>query len=161
MSHGINLQNPSSYPIDAEGLKRASQAVLARHLRDEIVDLSIVITDSMTIKGMNSRYAKVNAPTDVLSFPAEPAPKASSDDGRYLGDIVIAFDYATFQASKTAAAAVDVLCLLVIHGALHLLGYDHDTQNARERMWAAQAQALRDIHIDPAVVETYGNIDND
>ena len=134
---------------------------MARHLNDAAGELSIVITDSRAIKAMNSRYAKVNAPTDVLSFPAERALHASGDCARYLGDIVIAFDYATDQAEKTGTAAGDVLCLLVVHGTLHLLGFDHDTQLARERMWAAQTQVLRAIHIDPAVVEAYGNYNND
>lgn len=160
MSLGINLQNPGGYPINAESLKRAARAALTCHRRDEAGKLSIVITDSKTIRAMNLRYAKINAPTDVLSFPAEPAPQESGDDARYLGDIVIAYDYAADQAGRAAAIA-DVLCLLVIHGALHLLGYDHDTPIARERMWAAQALALRAVQIDPEVVETYGRIEND
>ena len=161
MSGGISLQNPSRYPIDSESLKRASQAVLACHPHDKDGSLSIVLTDSKTISGMNLRYAKVDAPTDVLSFPAEPAPRESGECGRYLGDIVIAFDYAAGQAQKTAAAVDDSLCLLVIHGTLHLLGYHHDTQAARDRMWALQVLALRAINVDPAVVELYGNIEND
>ena len=161
MSLGINLQNPRRYSIDTENLKRAARIVLARHLNDEAGELSIVITDSKTVRAMNSRYAKVNAPTDVLSFPAERARHESGDGARYLGDIVIAFDYAAEQAEETGAALGEALCLLVIHGTLHLLGYDHDTILARERMWAAQALALRAIQVDPAVVESYGNIDYD
>ena len=161
MSLGINLQNPRRYSIDAGSLKRAARAALARRLKDEAGELSIVITDSKTIRAMNSRFAKVNAPTDVLSFPAERAPHESDDGARYLGDIVIAFDYAAEQAERTGAALGDALCLLVIHGTLHLLGFDHDTPLARERMWAAQALALHSVHIDPAVVEAYGRIENE
>ncbi len=161
MSLGINLQHPRRYSIDAESLKRAARIVLARHLKDEAGELSIVVTDSKTVRAMNSRYAAVNAPTDVLSFPAERAPHESDEGARYLGDIVVAFDYAADQAEKTGAALGEVLCLLVIHGTLHLLGYDHDTPLARERMWAAQALALQSVHIDPAVVEAYGRIENE
>ncbi len=161
MNLGINLQNPGHYPIDAESLKRAARAAFAPHRSDEAGELSIVISDSETIRVMNLRYANVNAPTDVLSFPAEPVPQEQGDCERYLGDIVIAFDYAADQAGKTAAAFADVLCLLVIHGTLHLLGYDHDRPLARERMWAAQAAALRAIQVNPAVVESYGNMKNE
>lgn len=161
MSRAINLENPSRYPIDSERLKRGARAALAGHRRDDIGELSIVIADARTISAMNLRYANVDAPTDVLSFPAEQMPQVSGDCARYLGDIVIAYDYATDQAGKTRAALGDVLCLLVIHGTLHLLGYDHDTHLTRERMWAAQALALRSIQVDPAVVETYGHIAND
>lgn len=161
MSLGITLHNPRGYPIDSERLTRAAQAAFARHRSHEAGALSIVVTDAKTIKAMNQRYAAVNAPTDVLSFPAESAPQESGDCARYLGDIVIAFDYATEQAEETGAALGEALCLLVIHGTLHLLGYDHDSILARERMWAAQALALRAIQVDPAVVELYGNIDYD
>ena len=161
MRQAINLENPSRYPIDTERLKRAAEAALAVQRNNEAWELSIVIADAKTINAMNLRYANVDAPTDVLSFPAGAMPQASGDCARYLGDIVIAYDYATDQAGKTRAALGDVLCLLVIHGALHLLGYDHDTQSARERMWAMQALALRAMQVDPAVVERYGQIAND
>lgn len=161
MRQAINLENPSRYPIDSVSLKRAARVVLADHLNDETGELSIVIADATTIRAMNLRFAKSDAPTDVLSFPAESMPQESGDCARYLGDIVIAYDYAMDQAKKTRTTLGDVLCLLVIHGTLHLLGYDHDTQLARESMWAAQAAALRAIQVDPAMVETYGNIDDD
>lgn len=161
MNLGVNLQNPGGYPIEAECLKRAAQAVLARHHRGETGELSIVISDSETIREMNLRYANVNSPTDVLSFPAELLPPEPGDCARYIGDIVIGYDYAAEQAEETGAALGEALCLLVIHGMLHLLGYVHDTPLARERMWAAQAAALRAIQVDPAVVETYGRIAND
>lgn len=161
MSKAIYLENPSRYPIDSERLKRGARAVLASHRNDETGELSIVIANAKAIRAMNLRYAKVDAETDVLSFPAESMPQESGECARYLGDIVIAYDYATEQAEKTRAALGDVLCLLVIHGTLHLLGYDHDTQTARERMWAAQALAMRALQIDPTVVEKYGHIAND
>ena len=161
MSDGILLQNPSRYPIDSEHLIRASRAVLDCHPEYEDGVLSIVLTDSKTISVMNLRYAQVDAPTDVLSFPADAAPLEFDEPGRYLGDIVIAHDYASAQARATATAVCDVLCLLVIHGTLHLLGYDHDTNAAIKKMWAAQELALRSLNIDPALVESYGNIEND
>lgn len=161
MNLGVNLQNPGGCPIDAECLKRAARAAFACQPGGEAGELSIVISDSKTIRELNLRYAKVDAPTDVLSFTAEQAPREPGDCARYLGDIVIAYDYAADQAEETGAALGEALCLLVIHGALHLLGYHHDTTLARERMWAAQASALRAIQIDPAVVATYGNSEND
>ena len=160
MSDGIILQNSSHYPIDSEGLIRAARAVLDCHPEYEDCSLSIVLTDSKTINAMNLQYAQIDAPTDVLSFPAQDLPLERCGARRYLGDIVIAHDYASAQARATAAAVCDVLCLLVIHGTLHLLGYDHDTEAARDRMWAAQDIALRSASIDPALVEQYGNIED-
>ncbi len=161
MSDGIILQNPSHYPIDSERLIRASRAVLGCHPEYKDGDLSIVLTDSRMLNVMNLRYAQVDAPTDVLSFPADDAPRECCEARRYLGDIVIAHDYASAQARATAAAISDVLCLLVIHGTLHLLGYDHDTNVARKKMWAAQDLALQGMNIDPSLVESYGKSEND
>ena len=160
MSDGIRVLNPSRYPIDAESLILAARAALACPPANEDDRLSIALTDSKSIREMNLRYAKIDAPTDALSFPAGDEPPAVAEAGRYLGDIVIAHDYASAQARLTTAPMSDVLCLLVVHGALHLLGYDHDTRAARDRMWAAQAGALRAIGIDPAVVDRYGEADH-
>lgn len=110
---------------------------------------------------MNQKYAHVDAPTDVLSFPADPLPHEAGEMDRYLGDIVIAHDYVSAQVGATDAALDEILCLLVIHGTLHLLGYLHDTAAAKAKMWAAQDIALRSLDIDPAVVKVYGNLDDD
>ena len=161
MSDSIIVQNPCRYPIDSGRLIRASRAALNANLESQNGCLSIVLTDSKTIKAMNLRYAQVNAPTDVLSFPSDAAPQEPGRTGPYLGDIAIAHDYASTQATATATNVSDVICLLAIHGTLHLLGYDHDTRAARERMWEAQRQSLRSMSIDPSIVEIYGNSEND
>lgn len=160
MSDNISLQNPKRYRIDAERLVKASRAALDCHPQAGDCRLSIALTDSATMRALNSRYAKVDAPTDVLSFRAEATPLDSPALDRYLGDIVIAHDYAAAQAQATATNLGDALCLLAIHGTLHLLGYDHDSKAARDRMWAAQDRALRALNIDRAVVDQYGNSDN-
>ena len=161
MNDGVKLQNPNRYPIDRERLKQAARAILAScsHARD--ANLCIALTDAGAIKALNLKYARVNAPTDVLSFPASYMTSEPGETGKYLGDIVIAHDYVSAQADASGAALEDILCLLVIHGTLHLLGYGHDTAAARDRMWAAQAAALRSLNIDPAIVESYGNIEDD
>lgn len=139
----------------------AVRAALDGNSEYERSSLGIVLTDSATIRAMNKQYAQVDAPTDVLSFRAEALPQESETCGSYLGDIIIAHDYASDQAQATGAAIGDVLCLLAIHGTLHLMGYDHDSSAARESMWAAQDLALRASNIDRAIVDRYGNIEDD
>lgn len=159
MSDNISLQNPLRYPIDAERLVNASRAALDCHPQAGRCRLSIAFSDSTSIRALNLRYANRDSPTDVLSFRAEATPLDSGALECYLGDIIIAHDYASAQAQATATNLGDVLCLLAIHGTLHLLGYDHDSKAARERMWAAQDRALRELNIDRAIVDQYGNSD--
>lgn len=161
MNDGIRLQNPNRYPINRQRLVQATRATLASHSDEQDASLCIALTDADAIKELNSKYAFVDAPTDVLSFPANPLPHAVGETGKYLGDIVIAHDYVSAHAGATDAALDDILCLLVIHGTLHLLGFTHDTAAAKDRMWAAQDAALRLLNIDPAVVQSYGNIEDD
>lgn len=105
---------------------------------------------------MNLKYAGIDAATDVLSFPADEGPGGSGGLETYLGDIVIAHDYVSEQARTADADLNDILCLLAIHGTLHLLGYDHDTKAVKDVMWAAQDLALRALNIDPEIIDKYG-----
>lgn len=161
MNDGITLRNPNRYPLDEDRLVQATQAILTSHSNDQDASLCIALTDADAIKALNLKFAFVDAATDVLSFSAVPLPNEFGETGKYLGDIVIAHDYAAAQACATDAVLDDVLCLLVIHGTLHLLGFAHDTAAAKDRMWAAQEAALRSLKIDPAIVESYGSLEDD
>ena len=95
----------------------------------------------------------------VLDFPAASLPNEIAAENRYLGDIVIALDYAAARARASGTDLGDVLCLLVAHATLHLLGYAHGTAIEREIMWAAQAQAFRKLGIDAGLATRYGGGD--
>ena len=161
MSERINLQNSCRYPIEAKRLKQASHNALEGHDGYRQGSLSIVISDGEALKEMNRKYRQVNAPTDVLSFPASPMPDDIGPSDHYLGDILIAYDYVAAHAKARGTRLHDTLCLLVIHGTLHLLGHEHDKKEDRERMWAEQKRALRALDIDPAIVDEYGTIPDD
>ena len=157
MRHGIALQNDQPLPVDEARLTLAARIMLDSHAT-RAAGLTIVIQDAAAVAALNQQHRGINAPTDVLSFPAPALPDAIDDKG-YLGDIVIALDYAAAQAQASGAAVGDALCLLVAHGVLHLLGYDHDTNSAREAMWQAQAEGLRRLGIDPDLPSRYGGGD--
>ena len=161
MSDGVILHNPSRYPVDSAGLARASHAVLAGHPEHQGGSLSIVISDSRTLASLNAEYSRLDAPTDVLAFPSAAALDAFDENGLYLGDIVIAYDYVAAQVAGLDAALDEVLCLLVVHGALHLLGYEHDSPTAKGKMWSAQERALTAAGITVSVVDVYGSIENE
>jgi probable rRNA maturation factor len=161
MSFVIEVQNEAHFTLDAARLQQAAQTVLAQHAVEVDTTLTIVITSDDAVRVLNKQHRKIDAPTDVLSFPADPLPPEFADDeAPYLGDLVIAFPYASAQADRENHDLGDSLCLLVAHGTLHLLGYDHDTPKNRAKMWAAQAKALQALGIDEAIVPTLESSDH-
>jgi len=80
-------------------------------------ELSIVFTDNLEIKELNSSFRKKDKATDVLSFPCE--------DDDYLGDLIISVEKAEAQAKEYDCSLKEELVRLIIHGYLHLNGYDH------------------------------------
>ena len=130
-------------------LERAARSVLDPcGLSD--ADLTIVIVDDARIQALNRDFLGHDAPTDVLSFPAdEPDPETGR---RYLGDVVISFARAKDQARARGHVVEAEMQLLVVHGVLHLLGHDHAGAGEKERMWDAQAGALESLGISPKIV---------
>lgn len=131
--------NPSLKTVLApEALERAALAALAHQSTDG--DLSIVLTDDAQLRELNRDYLGIDAPTDVLSFPAsETDPETAR---RYLGDILISVPRAEKQARAAGHTLVAEAQLLTVHATLHLLGYDHAGAEEKTRMWKAQAKVL-------------------
>ncbi len=103
-------------------------------------DMTIVLTDDAQIHELNRNYLGVDAPTDVLSFPAD---EEDPETGiPYLGDILISIPRATQQAEAAGHPVEAEVQLLVVHGTLHLLGHDHAEAEAKARMWQAQAGVM-------------------
>lgn len=103
-------------------------------------DLTIVLTDDRQLHELNRDYLGVDAPTDVLSFPAsESDPETGST---YLGDLVISIPRAAQQAQAAGHPVEAEVQLLVVHGVLHLLGHDHATAEEKTAMWEEQAKVL-------------------
>ena len=143
----IERESDQTFPTDS--LERAARAVLDLSAIPE-ADLSIVLVDDARIQALNRDFLAHDAPTDVLSFPAdEPDPETGR---RYLGDVVISLVRAQEQARACGHAVEAEMQLLVVHGILHLLGHDHAGAGEKERMWAAQAQALERLGISPTIV---------
>lgn len=131
--------NPSLQTgLAADILERAALAVLEHQSADG--DLTIVLTDDAQLHELNRNYLGIDAPTDVLSFPAsETDPETAR---RYLGDILISVSHAEEQARAAGHALEAEVQLLAVHGTLHLLGYDHAEAEEKARMWKAQAEIL-------------------
>jgi probable rRNA maturation factor len=125
-----SLANPAILKAKAQALLSALELTRA--------ELSILLTGDSEIRQLNRTYRQIDAPTDVLSFPME--------DEIVLGDVVISVDTASRQAAdqvhqqrlgKTTWGLDEELCFLLVHGVLHLIGYDHhsvdDDREMRDR----------------------------
>ena len=134
----INIESNHDFP--ASLFEKAAHAALKHQKESLDVNLSIVLTDNRRLHKLNRDYLGVDAPTDVLSFPAsETDPETGA---RYIGDIIISVPYAAKGAAKAGHPLESELQLLVVHGVLHLLGHDHAEPKEKARMWKAQAEIL-------------------
>ena len=114
-------------------------------------DLTILVDDDQRIQKLNCEYLSIDAPTDVLAFPAG---FTDPDTGhKYLGDVIISFPRAKSQANKRRHPVEAEIQLLVVHGVLHLLGHDHFESEDKEIMWSAQSQILNQLKVQILVPE--------
>ncbi len=128
-----------SVPRDA--IRRAAEAALSQQSSQG--DVGIVLADDARLRKLNREYLGIDAPTDVLSFPAgEEDPQSGQS---YLGDILISVPRAAQQAQAAGHPVEAEVQLLVIHGVLHLLGHDHAEPAEKSKMWTAQSAILESI----------------
>lgn len=158
----VEIQNEGDFTLDEPLLVAAAQQVLNQHPQraGQPSELTVVIVTDAEIADLNEQFRGVDAPTDVLSFPADAPPIRIEGEPHYWGDIVIAYPYAAEQAQREGHTLMDSLRLLVVHGTLHLLGYDHDSAEQRAAMWAAQADSLRALGIPLEIVPQLENSDH-
>ncbi len=116
------------------------------------VGLTVSLIGNHQIKMLNRQYRNVDAPTDVLSFSSgEVDPET---ENLYLGDIAISFPKVREQAKQAGQSARDELALMIVHGILHLHGYDHDTEEAELAMFSLQEEILRKIRLKTSPVKS-------
>jgi len=146
----INIDNQQDF-LESALLERAARLALESSPRldpdlgrdFDDPDITIVLTDDRQLHELNRDYLGVDAPTDVLSFPAvESDPETGST---YLGDILISIPRATQQAQAAGHPVEAEVQLLVVHGVLHLLGYDHADDIEKVQMWDEQAKVLEKL----------------
>ena len=135
----INIDNQQDF-LESALLERAARLTLELEPDSADADITIVLTDDAQLHQLNREYLGVDAPTDVLSFPAsETDPETGA---QYLGDIVISIPRAMLQAQAGGHPLDAEVQLLVVHGTLHLLGHDHAEVEEKARMWQAQAEVM-------------------
>jgi probable rRNA maturation factor len=152
--------------VDQENLATAVVAALQSAGRTSGA-VTVALTDDATVQQLNRDYRGVDAPTDVLSFAAQEdsperdgqplalPPELAGELADYLGDIIIAYPYAARQATQFQNTVAAELRLLAVHGALHLLGYDHATADEEAAMWALQDAVLAGLGDPKLSARTY------
>lgn len=121
------------------GLAGAARAALS-HQQAEPGSLTVLLAGITRMQQLNAEFAGVDRATDVLSFPADD--QGLDVGGRYYGDIAVCVPVAQAQAARKRHDLAGEGQLLVVHGVLHLLGYDHDTPARKRQMWRAQKEIL-------------------
>jgi probable rRNA maturation factor len=134
-------------PIDRAKMRQVVRAVLEGENLGE-AEISLAFVDSATIHALNRRYLQHDEPTDVLSFPlSEPSAR------KLAGELVIGAEVAREQAASRGHDVDAELALYVIHGLLHLCGYDDKTEDAAGRMHQRERHYLAQLGL-PDIVET-------
>ncbi len=130
----VLIQRQHKKKISVELLKKAAKEALAvKDLKADKVEVSILLTDDAEIARMNLQYRGKEGPTDVLSF-AQNDGMVMPGASKMLGDVVVSIDTAERQALDAGRTVEDETVQLVIHGVLHLLGYDDVNQTGYEEM---------------------------
>ena len=107
-------------------------------------EVSILLTDNAAMQALNVQFRNKDKPTDVLSFPAHEM------DAPFLGDIAVGYEISAKDAAESGKTLSDHLSHLIIHGYLHLVGYDHVDEKEAEEMEDLERRALASIGVaDP------------
>ena len=134
----------------AEALaQRAAEAALAvADEEGEAFEASVMLTGDAQLQELNRTWRGKDKPTNVLSFPAPEQPGAAGP--RHLGDIALAFETLARESDEESKELAHHFAHLIIHGVLHLLGYDHEVEAEAEIMEALEVKALAHLGIaDP------------
>ncbi|HXA17507.1 MAG TPA: rRNA maturation RNase YbeY [Thermoanaerobaculia bacterium] len=105
------------------------KVLIVLRVDDDINEVSIAIVDDDAMRTLNRQFRKKNKTTDVLTFPADASDADPQAHGRPLGDIVISADQARRQAADQRHSLATEVRYLILHGILHALGYDHETDD--------------------------------
>ena len=133
-------------------------AVAHLHGLDDMTEVDITIVDDEEIHTLNREYRNVDRPTDVLSFALDEGEEDEPEliDGpeeHLLGDIIISAETAQRQGEEFGHGLEREIVYLAVHGLLHLLGYDHMTEEDKKIMRAKEEEALREIRLSEEYLE--------
>lgn len=148
------LEGATRALVNDEAVRALCSRVLAEEEIEDAAGVTIVFADDELLRSLNRQHRDLDVPTDVLSFPAweggaedgEPAPPSvprdADEPGPYLGDIAISVETAVRQAAEAGLTTEEELAHLVLHGVLHIIGYDHEAPEDDAEMRAREEEIL-------------------
>jgi probable rRNA maturation factor len=145
----IELSNETEWAIDEDRVNALGTFAMDRMHLHPNTDLFIRFVDLATMEDLHIRFMDEPGATDVLSFPMDelvPGDMHSVAPEGCLGDIVVCPDFAAEQAEKAGHPAINEMLLLITHGILHLLGFDHAEPEEEREMFGLQNQILKDFY---------------
>ncbi len=158
----INFENDQEKITLSEYMEKrlhdGLNAVARLHGLDDMTEVDITIVDDEEIHTLNREYRNVDRPTDVLSFALDEGEEDEPEliDGpeeHLLGDIIISAETAQRQGQEFGHGLEREIVYLAVHGLLHLLGYDHMTDEDKKVMRAKEEEALREIRLSEEYLE--------
>jgi probable rRNA maturation factor len=129
-------------PLQLEAFERLAVFVLSMEAVPDMTELSVALVDEEEMAHLNEQYRGVEGATDVLSFGCDDPCPTPGDEPITLGDVVIAPAVAERQAAELGHSVEHELDVLLVHGVLHLLGYDHEAPDDAGAMAAREAALL-------------------
>ena len=128
--------------------------MVLQHLKvDEKTEISVLLTDDKFIRSLNNKYRGMDKSTDVLSFSLREGSVKTleSESDKLLGDIIISVETAQRQADNLNHSMEKELAVLLIHGLLHLTGYDHEEDKDYKMMREREREILKSFDLPPDV----------
>ena len=150
MEIGVQIEGKLRIDLEESWLRQVVEETLAIQDFGSEVELGLVITDDETVRELNRKYRGVDEPTDVLSFALlekdDSATFIIPPDGiLHLGEVIISYPQAARQAEENGHPIKQEMALLVVHGVLHLLGYEHDEPAREQEMRSLEERILSQL----------------
>lgn len=145
---GVRVEPEFQALVDKSWIRKIVRQVLEAEELAAPYEVSLVFTDSETVRRLNRDYRGVDEPTDVLAFYMLPQGAADSSfalppDGVIrLGEVIVSYPQAVTQAEERRHSTQRELALLIIHGILHLVGYDHEEPEEERKMRHREEELL-------------------
>lgn len=150
----VNVIDDQDRSFDRESLVSLAEMVLASEGFPSETGVDITAVTDVAIEQLHVAHMGLAGPTDVLSFPLEALTRGEVPEIRagqapiHLGDVVLAPDYIARQAERLDVAFADEMALMVVHGILHLMGWDHEDDAEAEQMEARERALLAKVGVD-------------
>ncbi len=152
----VEIVNESGIDVPETELLRMARHVYASLHVHELAETAVTVVDAERMADLHVEWMGLEGPTDVMSLPMDelsPGREGAPSEG-VLGDVVLCPEVAADQAARGGHTRDDELMLLLTHGMLHLLGYDHMEADEREEMFALQDRLVSEVLGRPAPAPT-------